>query len=201
MPGFLSPRKGVPLLLIPEYSGINKGQRVSDRSKTAHRKPLVKCILTPNDPTYRIFTVVLVKFQHRRKVDVKFGQLARGLYRTLLSFLPACLHFFFLPFFLSTFLNSCLKSFHPYGSDLSRICLSYASKGRSRVCSETFMGQCGCVHPALGQTYPVRVTVAKPFLLVLSRLVAGSRFLPSSGLWHSETVIELVFCYSQYLLK
>ena len=40
------PRKGVPLLLIPEYSGINKGQRVPDRSKTAHRKPLVKCFLT-----------------------------------------------------------------------------------------------------------------------------------------------------------
>ena len=34
------------LLLIPEYSGINKGQRVLDRSKTAHRKPLVKCFLT-----------------------------------------------------------------------------------------------------------------------------------------------------------
>ena len=49
MPGFLSPRKGVPLLLIPEYSGINKGQRVPDRSKTAHRKPLVKCFLTVFD--------------------------------------------------------------------------------------------------------------------------------------------------------
>ena len=47
MPGFLSPGKGVPLLLIPEYSGINKGQRVPVRSKTAHRKPLVKCFLTP----------------------------------------------------------------------------------------------------------------------------------------------------------
>ena len=46
MPGFLSPGKGLPLLLIPEYSGINKGQRVPDRSKTAHRKPLVKCFLT-----------------------------------------------------------------------------------------------------------------------------------------------------------
>ena len=44
MPGFLNPRKGMPLLLIP--SGINKGQRVPDRSKTAHRKPLVKCFLT-----------------------------------------------------------------------------------------------------------------------------------------------------------
>ena len=43
MPGFLSHGKGVPLLLSPEYSGINKGQRVPDRSKTAHRKPLVKC--------------------------------------------------------------------------------------------------------------------------------------------------------------
>ena len=46
MPGFLSPRKGKPLLLIPEYSGINKGQRVPDRYKTAHRKPFVKCFLT-----------------------------------------------------------------------------------------------------------------------------------------------------------
>ena len=40
--------KGMPLLLIPEYSGINKGQRVPDRSKTAHGKPLVKCFLTSN---------------------------------------------------------------------------------------------------------------------------------------------------------
>ena len=40
------PGKGVPLLLIPEYSGINKGQRVNDRSKIAHRKPPVKCFLT-----------------------------------------------------------------------------------------------------------------------------------------------------------
>ena len=46
MPGFLSLRKCMPLLLIPEYSGINKGQRVPDRSKTAHKKPFVKCFLT-----------------------------------------------------------------------------------------------------------------------------------------------------------
>ena len=46
MPGFLSPRRGLPLLLIPEYSGINKEQRVHDRSKTAHRKAPVKCLLT-----------------------------------------------------------------------------------------------------------------------------------------------------------
>ena len=46
MPGFLSPGKGVPLLLIPEYSGINKDQRIPDRSQTAHRKPPVKCFLT-----------------------------------------------------------------------------------------------------------------------------------------------------------
>ena len=49
MPGFLSPRKGMPLLLIPEYSGINKGQRIPDRSKTAHRKPFVQCFLTAED--------------------------------------------------------------------------------------------------------------------------------------------------------
>ena len=34
------------LLLIPEYSGINKEQRIPDRSKTAHRKPPLKCFLT-----------------------------------------------------------------------------------------------------------------------------------------------------------
>ena len=30
MPGFLSSGKGVPLLLIPEYSGINKDQKIPD---------------------------------------------------------------------------------------------------------------------------------------------------------------------------
>ena len=40
MPGFLSPGRGLPLLLIPEE------QRIPDRSKTAHRKPPVKCFLT-----------------------------------------------------------------------------------------------------------------------------------------------------------
>ena len=46
MLGFLSPGRGLPLLLIPEYSGINKEQRIPDRSKTAQRKPPVKCLLT-----------------------------------------------------------------------------------------------------------------------------------------------------------
>ena len=32
MPGFLNPGKGMPLLLIPEYSGINKGQRIPDKN-------------------------------------------------------------------------------------------------------------------------------------------------------------------------
>ena len=49
MPGFLSPGKGLPLLLIPEYSGINKEQRIPDRSKTAHKKPPVICFLTINN--------------------------------------------------------------------------------------------------------------------------------------------------------
>ena len=49
MPGFLSPRRVLPLLLIPEYSGINKEQGIPDRSKTAHRKPPVKCFLTGHD--------------------------------------------------------------------------------------------------------------------------------------------------------
>ena len=43
-PEFLSPRIGLPLLLIPEYSGINKEQKIPDRSKTAHRKPPVKML-------------------------------------------------------------------------------------------------------------------------------------------------------------
>ena len=45
MPGFLSPRRGLPLLLIPEYSGI-KEQTIPDRSKIAYRKPAVKGFLT-----------------------------------------------------------------------------------------------------------------------------------------------------------
>ena len=46
MPGFLSLGRGLPSLLIPEYSGINKEQRIPDRSKAAHGKPPVKCFLT-----------------------------------------------------------------------------------------------------------------------------------------------------------
>ena len=46
MPGFLSTGRGLPLLLIPEYSGINKEQRIPERSKTVHRKPPGKCFLT-----------------------------------------------------------------------------------------------------------------------------------------------------------
>ena len=46
MHAFLSPRSGLPLLLIPEYSGINKEQRIRDRSKTAHKKLPVKWFLT-----------------------------------------------------------------------------------------------------------------------------------------------------------
>ena len=33
-----APGKGMPLLLIPEYSGINKDQRVPDRSKPAQQE-------------------------------------------------------------------------------------------------------------------------------------------------------------------
>ena len=48
IPEFLSPSlgKGMPLLLIPEHSGINKGQRFPDRSIIAHGKPPVNCFLT-----------------------------------------------------------------------------------------------------------------------------------------------------------
>ena len=37
MCAFLGPRSRLPLLLVPEYSGINKEQRIHDRSKIAHR--------------------------------------------------------------------------------------------------------------------------------------------------------------------
>ena len=47
MHGFLSPGRGLPLLLIPEYSGINKERRIHDSSKTTHRKPPFKCFLIP----------------------------------------------------------------------------------------------------------------------------------------------------------
>ena len=54
MPGFLSPGRGLLPFLIPEYSGINKEQRIPDRSKTAHRKPPVKCFLTTyHRPSYK----------------------------------------------------------------------------------------------------------------------------------------------------
>ena len=45
MHGFFSLGRGLPLL-IPGYSGINKEQRIHDRSKTAHRRPPVKRFLT-----------------------------------------------------------------------------------------------------------------------------------------------------------
>ena len=57
IPGFLSPRRGLPLLLIPEYSRINKEQRIPDRSKTAHRKPPVKCFLTPGGLDYPLLCI------------------------------------------------------------------------------------------------------------------------------------------------
>ena len=41
-----APEAVCQLLLIPEYSGIDKGQRIYDRSNTAHRKPPVKYFLT-----------------------------------------------------------------------------------------------------------------------------------------------------------
>jgi len=41
-----APGAACQLLLIPEYSGINKEQRIHDRSKRARRKSPVKCFLT-----------------------------------------------------------------------------------------------------------------------------------------------------------
>ena len=41
MHAFLSPGSSLPAPL-----NINKGQEIHDRSKTAHRKPPVKCFLT-----------------------------------------------------------------------------------------------------------------------------------------------------------
>ena len=64
MPGSVSPGRDLPLLRIPEYSGINKEQRIPDRFKTAHRKPPVKCFLTQvrwsgNPISFRIFHSLL----------------------------------------------------------------------------------------------------------------------------------------------
>ena len=56
MHAFLSPGRGLPLLLIPEYSRINKEQRIHDRFKTAHRKPPVKCFLTAEEPEIKLPT-------------------------------------------------------------------------------------------------------------------------------------------------
>ena len=55
------------LLLIPEYSGINQGQRIQDRSKTAHRKPPVKCFLTDLDQAWCMAStwgMMWVSWQH-----------------------------------------------------------------------------------------------------------------------------------------
>ena len=41
-----APGRDLPLLLILEYLGINKEQTIPDTSKTVHRKPPVKCLLT-----------------------------------------------------------------------------------------------------------------------------------------------------------
>ena len=70
MPGFLSPRRGLPLLLIPEYSGINKKQRIPDRSKTAHRKPPVKCFLKKdNAKECSKYHTIALKKQSSRKTS------------------------------------------------------------------------------------------------------------------------------------
>ena len=45
MPGFLSPGRGLPLLLIPEYSGINKEQRIPDIQKSTQE---ASCQMLPD---------------------------------------------------------------------------------------------------------------------------------------------------------
>ena len=60
---FLSPGSGLPLHLIPEYSGINKEQRIHDRSKRAHRKPPVKCFLTVSLVKAMVFPVVMYGYE------------------------------------------------------------------------------------------------------------------------------------------
>ena len=56
---FLSPGSSLPIFLIPEYSEINKEQRIHDRSKRAHRKPPVKCFLTVSLVKAMVFPVVM----------------------------------------------------------------------------------------------------------------------------------------------
>ena len=59
------------LLLIPEYSEINKGQRIHDRSKTARRKPPVKCFLTKGNAKEcsKCHTTALKKQESSRKTS------------------------------------------------------------------------------------------------------------------------------------
>ena len=68
MPGFLSPRRGLPLLLIPEYSGISKEQRIPDRSITAHRKPPVKCFLTTFHVSSFLIKLKKKKIKQRKRL-------------------------------------------------------------------------------------------------------------------------------------
>ena len=58
MHAFLRPRSSLLLHLIPEYSGINQGQRIHDRSKTAYRKPPLKCFLTVINLTLHCMIIV-----------------------------------------------------------------------------------------------------------------------------------------------
>ena len=71
MHAFLSPGSGLPPLLIPEYSGINKAQRIHDRSKTACRKPPVKCFLTKGNAKEcsKYHTTALKKQESSRKTS------------------------------------------------------------------------------------------------------------------------------------
>ena len=59
------------LHLIPEYSGINKGQRIHERSKTAHRKPPVKCFLKKDNAKEcsKYHTIALKKQESSRKTS------------------------------------------------------------------------------------------------------------------------------------
>ena len=52
MHAFLSPGSSLPAPL-----NINKGQEIHDRSKTAHRKPPVKCFLTHRKIGYVFFNL------------------------------------------------------------------------------------------------------------------------------------------------
>ena len=147
MPGFLSPRKAMPLLLIPEYSGINKGQRVPDRSKRAHRKPFVKCFLTIyvlKEPVLVLLIFAIVSF-------VAFSVISALIF--MIYFL--LLFWVFFPFFFQLFY--CQEAFN---------------KRLPACCFGSVRNPLACLSPGWG-IQAFLITVISTLFLFMSHMVKG----------------------------